>query len=51
MYLYSDSGRIEAGTYMVAAALGGNLLINVIPEHVKATTAKLLESGSGGGKG
>jgi UDP-N-acetylglucosamine 1-carboxyvinyltransferase len=40
--------RIEAGTYMVAAAAtGGNLLIkNVIPEHVKATTAKLLESGA-----
>lgn len=40
--------RIEAGTYMVAAAAtGGNLLIkNVIPEHVKATTAKLVESGA-----
>ncbi len=40
--------RIEAGTYMVAAAAtGGNLLIkNVIPEHLKATTAKLLESGA-----
>ncbi|NLO22640.1 MAG: UDP-N-acetylglucosamine 1-carboxyvinyltransferase [Syntrophomonadaceae bacterium] len=40
--------RIEAGTYMVAAAAtGGNLLINnVIPEHVKATSAKLVESGA-----
>lgn len=40
--------RIEAGTYMVAAAAtGGNLLIkNVIPEHIKATTAKLVESGA-----
>jgi len=40
--------RIEAGTYMVAAAAsGGDLLINnVIPEHLKATTAKLRESGA-----
>ncbi len=40
--------RIEAGTYMVAAAAtGGDLLIkNVIPEHLKATTAKLVESGA-----
>lgn len=40
--------RIEAGTYMVAAAAcGGDVLINnVIPEHIKATTAKLLESGA-----
>jgi UDP-N-acetylglucosamine 1-carboxyvinyltransferase len=40
--------RIEAGTYMVAAAAsGGEVIINnVIPEHLKATTAKLLESGA-----
>lgn len=38
--------RIEAGTYMVAAAAtAGDVLIkNVIPEHLKAVTAKLLES-------
>ncbi|QGU00736.1 UDP-N-acetylglucosamine 1-carboxyvinyltransferase [Candidatus Syntrophocurvum alkaliphilum] len=40
--------RIEAGTYMIAAAAtGGNVLINnVIPEHMKAITAKLVESGA-----
>lgn len=40
--------RIEAGTYMLAAAAtGGNVVIkNVIPEHLKAITAKLLESGA-----
>ena len=40
--------RIEAGTYMVAAAAtGGDVIIkNVIPEHVKAITAKLMESGA-----
>lgn len=40
--------RIEAGTYMVAAAAcGGDVIINnVIPEHIKATTAKLLETGA-----
>lgn len=40
--------RIEAGTYMVAAAAtGGEVLINnVITEHVKAITAKLTESGA-----
>lgn len=40
--------RIEAGTYMVAAAAtGGDVLIkNVIPEHVKAISAKLIESGA-----
>mgnify|MGYP000850610145 CR=1 FL=1 len=40
--------RIEAGTYMVAAAAsGGDVMINnVIPEHLKATTAKLIESGA-----
>lgn len=42
------SDRIEAGTYMVAAATtGGEVTINnVIPEHVKAITAKLAESGA-----
>lgn len=40
--------RIEAGTYMVAAAAtGGEVLIkNIITEHVKAITAKLIESGA-----
>lgn len=40
--------RIEAGTYMVAvAATKGNAIINnVIPEHLKAITAKLVESGA-----
>lgn len=40
--------RIEAGTYMLAvAATGGSALIkNVIPEHLKAITAKLEESGA-----
>lgn len=40
--------RIEAGTFMLAAAAtGGDVLINnVIPEHVKAITAKLVESGA-----
>jgi len=39
--------RIEAGTYMLAvAATGGQALIkNIIPEHLKAITAKLEESG------
>ncbi|MBO8157986.1 UDP-N-acetylglucosamine 1-carboxyvinyltransferase [Thermosyntropha sp.] len=39
--------RIEAGTFMLAAAAtGGDVLINnVIPEHVKAITAKLIETG------
>lgn len=38
--------RIEAGTFMVAAAAtGGDVIIkNVILEHLKAVTAKLLES-------
>ncbi|MGB4018690.1 MAG: UDP-N-acetylglucosamine 1-carboxyvinyltransferase [Syntrophomonadaceae bacterium] len=38
--------RIEAGTYMVAAAAtAGDIIIkNTIPEHLKAVTAKLLES-------
>ena len=39
--------RIEAGTFMFAvAAAGGNVLVkNVIPKHLEATTAKLLEVG------
>ena len=38
---------IEAGTFMFAvAAAGGNVLVkNVIPKHLEATTAKLLEVG------
>lgn len=42
------SDRIEAGTYMVAAAAtGGDLVINnVYPEHVKAISAKLEETGA-----
>ena len=37
--------QIEAGTFMFAvAAAGGNVLVkNVIPKHLEATTAKLLE--------
>jgi len=40
--------RIEAGTYMVAiAATGGDAVVkNIIPEHLKAITAKLIESGA-----
>jgi UDP-N-acetylglucosamine 1-carboxyvinyltransferase len=39
--------QIEAGTFMfAAAATGGNVLIkNVIPKHLEAITAKLLEVG------
>lgn len=39
--------RIEAGTYMIAAAItGGRLTLeNVIPEHVVSITAKLRELG------
>ncbi|MHB1418329.1 MAG: UDP-N-acetylglucosamine 1-carboxyvinyltransferase [Bacillota bacterium] len=39
--------RIEAGTYMVAAAAaGGNILVeNVITEHLKPVMAKLKETG------
>jgi UDP-N-acetylglucosamine 1-carboxyvinyltransferase len=39
--------RIEAGTYMVAAAVaGGDVLVkNVMPNHLKAMTAKLQEAG------
>lgn len=40
--------RIEAGTYMVAAAAtrGEVNIKNVIPEHLKAITAKLMETGT-----
>jgi UDP-N-acetylglucosamine 1-carboxyvinyltransferase len=39
--------RIEAGTYMIAAAMtGGDVLIeNVLPEHQKPLVAKLREAG------
>ncbi|MDO5491355.1 MAG: UDP-N-acetylglucosamine 1-carboxyvinyltransferase [Bacillota bacterium] len=39
--------RIEAGTFMVAAAItGGNVLIrNMVPNHLKAVIAKLRECG------
>ncbi len=39
--------QIEAGTFMFAAAItGGNVLVkNVIPKHLEATTAKLVEAG------
>lgn len=39
--------RIEAGTFMLAAAASGGdvTLTNVIPEHLDAVTAKLRESG------
>ena len=39
--------QIEAGTFMFAvAAAGGDLMVkNVIPKHLEATTAKLLEVG------
>ena len=39
--------QIEAGTFMfAAAATGGDVLVkNVIPKHLEATTAKLLEAG------
>lgn len=39
--------QVEAGTFMFAvAAAGGNVLVkNVIPKHLEATTAKLLEVG------
>ncbi len=40
--------QIEAGTYMIAAAITrGNLLIkNVIPKHLESITAKLIEAGA-----
>ena len=39
--------RIEAGTFMVAAAIsGGDVAIdNIVPDHVKPITAKLREAG------
>ncbi|MCC8017033.1 MAG: UDP-N-acetylglucosamine 1-carboxyvinyltransferase [Lachnospiraceae bacterium] len=39
--------QIEAGTFMFAAAVtGGDVIVrNVIPKHLEATTAKLLEVG------
>jgi len=39
--------RIEAGTFMVAAAItGGSITIdNVVPDHLKPVTAKLKEAG------
>ena len=39
--------QIEAGTYMIAAAAtGGDVIVrNVIPTHLEAVTAKLLEMG------
>jgi UDP-N-acetylglucosamine 1-carboxyvinyltransferase len=39
--------RIEAGTYIIAAAItGGDVTVtNVIPEHLRALTAKLAEAG------
>lgn len=39
--------RIEAGTYMIAAAITGSDLVieNVIAEHVKSVVAKLTEAG------
>ncbi|MDP4094763.1 MAG: UDP-N-acetylglucosamine 1-carboxyvinyltransferase [Bacillota bacterium] len=40
--------RIEAGTYMVAAAItGGDIIIdNVLPDHLKPVSAKLREAGA-----
>lgn len=40
--------RIEAGTYMIAAAItGGDVTVtNIIPEHLRALTAKLQETGA-----
>ncbi len=40
--------RIEAGTYMAAAAItGGDVIIdNVVPEHLAATISKLREAGA-----
>ena len=40
--------RIEAGTYMIAAAMtGGDVVVeNVLPEHQKALIAKLREAGA-----
>ncbi len=40
--------QIEAGTYMIAAAItGGDLMItNVIPKHLESISAKLIEAGA-----
>ncbi len=40
--------RIEAGTYMIAAAItkGDVLVCNVVPDHLKPITAKLRECGA-----
>lgn len=40
--------RIEAGTFMIASAMtGGDVLVrDVVPEHIKPLTAKLLEMGA-----
>lgn len=40
--------RIEAGTFMIASAItGGDVLVkNVMPNHLKAICAKLIESGA-----
>ena len=40
--------RIEAGTYMIAAAMtGGDIVVeNVLPEHQKPLIAKLREAGA-----
>ena len=40
--------QIEAGTFMVAtASAGGNVLVkNIIPKHMEAITAKLIEMGA-----
>lgn len=40
--------RIEAGTYMVAAAItrGDIVIENIVPDHLKPVTAKLRESGA-----
>ena len=39
--------RIEAGTYMIAAMTGGDVIIeNVLPEHQKPLIAKLREAGA-----
>ncbi|WP_028401631.1 UDP-N-acetylglucosamine 1-carboxyvinyltransferase [Ectobacillus panaciterrae] len=44
---YVIPDRIEAGTFMVAAAItGGNILIeNAVPEHLRPITAKMEEMG------
>ena len=38
--------RIEAGTYMILVASGGEVTVdNVIPQHLESVTAKLREAG------